>query len=116
MKTAKLISADEKQMLCQCVECKEEWKRSLKHQCSPTTCKHCGTDQFNPKYMPGVDQEDLNWLIGCPESDINFKMTLKDSSIETMMEALKNHKTSKTARNAIDVMLRKKIKEKTSGK
>lgn len=114
MKTAKLISTDEKSMLCECVNCHEEMKRSLKHQGVPTTCKHCGTDQFNPKYIKGVSNDDLAWLTSCPASDINFKLTLKDSSIETMMEALKSPKISKTARNMIETKLTKKIKEQNN--
>lgn len=112
MKTAKLISTDEKSMLCECVECHEEMKRSIKHQGVPTTCKHCGTDQFNPKYIKGVINDDLEWLTSCPASDMNFKLTLKDSSIETMIEALKNPKITSTARLMIESSIAKKIKPK----
>lgn len=116
MKTAKLISVDEKSMLCECVECHEEWKRSLKNQGIPTTCKDCGTDQWSPRHRPGVSENDLQWLTSCPCSDMNWKLTLKDASIETMIEALKDPKISKTARSMIGSKLTKKIREKKSGK
>lgn len=54
-----------------------------------------------------IEQENLGWL-KIPSSDGNFKIHLKQANVETLQEALKDDKISKTARKIIEAEIRKR--------